>query len=71
MVTEQTFPLPHGYTEQLAHHQNFFNAVRSRGSVVENPVFGLRAAGPAILSNVSYFEKRMVEWDPVNMQIKV
>ncbi|HUQ93951.1 MAG TPA: Gfo/Idh/MocA family oxidoreductase [Bryobacteraceae bacterium] len=69
-LSEETFVMPEGYSEQVAHHQTFFNAVRSRKPVVEDAVFGLRAAGPALLSNVSYFEQRMVEWDPVNMRIK-
>ncbi len=69
-LTEETFLMPRGYTEQMAHHQNFFNAVRSRKPVIEGPVFGLRAAGPALMSNISFFEKRIVEWDPTNMRIK-
>jgi predicted dehydrogenase len=69
-VSEETFALPRGYSEQVAHVQNFLDAVRSRKPVVEDPVFGLRAAGPALMSNVSYFEQRMVEWDPVNMRMK-
>ena len=31
---------------------------------VEDPVFGLRAAGPALLSNTSYFEQKICRWDP-------
>ena len=69
-VVEQQWNLPRGYTEQNAHHQNFFNSVRSRKPVIEDAVFGLRAAGPAILSNVSYFEKKMVHWDPEKMVVK-
>ena len=69
-ITAETFPFPRGYSEQVAHHQNFFNAVRSRKPVVEDPVFGLRAAGPALMSNISCFEQRMVEWDPENMRMK-
>lgn len=69
-LTQETFALPSGYSEQVAHHENFYNAIRTRKPVVEDPVFGLRAAGPALLSNISYFERRMVEWDPVNMRIK-
>jgi hypothetical protein len=38
--------------------------------VVEDAVFGLRAAGPALLSNVSYFERRVVEWDAEGMRVK-
>ncbi len=69
-VVEERFPLPRGYSEQVAHHETFFNAVRTRKPVVEDATFGLRAAGPALLSNISYFEQRMVSWDPVNMRIK-
>ena len=69
-VTEEKFPMPPGYSEQVAHHENFLNAVRNRTPVVEDAVFGLRAAGPALLSNMSYFEQRMVDWDPVAMRVK-
>lgn len=69
-VTEERFSMPRGYSEQEAHHQTFIDAIRSRKPVVEDAVFGLRAAGPALMSNVSYFEQRMVEWDPVNMRMK-
>ena len=67
--SEETFSLPSGYSEQVEHHKNFYRAVRQRTPVVEDPVFGLRAAGPALMSNVSYFERRIVEWDPVKMKM--
>jgi len=35
--------------------------------VVEDGVFGFRAAGPALLSNTSYFEQRVCRWDPESM----
>ncbi len=69
-VTEEKFSMPSGYEEQTAHHEVFIDAVRNRKPVVEDAVFGLRAAGPALLANMSYFEQRMIEWDPVNMRIK-
>ncbi len=68
-LSDETFPLPHGYSEQVAHHQTFQNAIRTRTPVIEDPAFGLRAAGPALMSNVSYFERRMVNWDPVGMKM--
>jgi predicted dehydrogenase len=61
---------PRGYNDHLDHHRVFFEAVRSRKPVVEDAVFGLRAAGPALLSNVSYFEQRVINWDAQNMQVK-
>lgn len=67
---DQQWSFPRGYTEQNAHHANFLDAVRRRRPVVEDAVFGLRAAAPALLSNVSYFEKRMVNWDPEKMVVR-
>lgn len=69
-VSEEKFMMPPGYSEQVAHHETFFDAVRSRKAVVEDAVFGLRAAGPALMANKSYFEGRIVNWDPVNMRVK-
>jgi predicted dehydrogenase len=67
---EDKFLPPRGYNDHLDHHRNFLASVRSRKPVVENSVFGFRAAGPALLSNISYFEKRICEWDPETMTLK-
>ncbi|MEK7404832.1 MAG: hypothetical protein AAB225_06960 [Acidobacteriota bacterium] len=44
--------------------------MKSRQPVVENEIFGYRAAAPALLCNTGYFEKKVVEWDPVRMRRK-
>jgi hypothetical protein len=62
--SEERFLAPRGYNDHEDHHRNFFEAVRSRKPVVEDALFGFRAAGPAVLSNVSYAEKRVVKWNP-------
>jgi len=69
-LQEEKFVPPQGYSDHLDHHRNFIAAVRSRTPVVEDPVFGFRAAGPALLSNVSYFEQRVCNWDPESMTPK-
>jgi predicted dehydrogenase len=46
---------PRGYDDHREHHRVFIEAVRSRKPVIEDAAFGLRAAGPALLSNTSYF----------------
>jgi len=51
------------------HFNNFFTAIRKNGNVVQDPTFGLRAAGAALLANESYFKKHPVNWDPTNMQL--
>jgi hypothetical protein len=65
---EQYLP-PRGYSDDFAHHTNFFNSVRSRKPVIEDATFGLRACGPALLANMSYYENRIKQWDPVNMRV--
>jgi predicted dehydrogenase len=69
-LREEKYLPPRGYSDHLDHHRNFIAAVRSRKPVVEDPVFGFRAAGPALLSNVSYFEQRVCNWDPETMALK-
>jgi predicted dehydrogenase len=64
---EDKYLPPSGYSDHLDHHRNFIAAVRSRKPVVEDTVFGFRAAGPALLSNISYFDQRICEWDPQTM----
>ncbi len=66
---EETYLPPRGYSNDFAHHTNFFASVRSRQPVVEDATFGLRAAGPALLANMSYYENRLKQWDPVNMRV--
>ncbi len=66
---ENYFQAPRHYSDDFAHHTNFFNAVRTRRPVVEDATFGLRAAGPALMANLSYYENRIQHWDPVAMQV--
>ena len=54
LVAEETYETPEDYSDSQAHMQNFCDSVRSRKPVVEDPTFGFRAAGAALLSNVSY-----------------
>jgi predicted dehydrogenase len=65
---EEVFQAPPGYNDTYDHFVNFFNAVRSRTPVVEDATFGLRAAGPAVLTNDSLFESRPIGWDPEAMK---
>jgi predicted dehydrogenase len=52
------------------HLNNFIEGVRQGKSVVEDAIFGYRAAAPALLCNDSYFDGRIMHWDPVKMQLK-
>jgi len=70
LVAEEKFVPPKGYSDHFEHIRNFLQAVRTRTPVIEDPVFGFRAAGPALLSNISYFEQRQCLWDPENMVLK-
>lgn len=63
------FTSPQGYNAHHEHVKNFLDAIRNGTEVVEDATFGLRAAGAALASNKSYFEKKVVLWDPENMKI--
>jgi predicted dehydrogenase len=65
---EEQFQAPGRYSDHADHHRNFIASVRSRKPVVEDAVFGYRAAAPAVASNVGYFESRLVNWDPLQMK---
>jgi len=66
---DEVFRNPPEYSDTDHHLANFIAAVRTRTPVVEDPAFGLRAAGPALLCNQSLAERRPVGWDPVAMRV--
>ncbi|MCW9707776.1 Gfo/Idh/MocA family protein [Fodinibius salsisoli] len=63
------FSTSDGYDSRLAHFVDFFDAIRNGTSVVEGPAFGFRAAAPALLTNISQREQRMISWDPEGMKL--
>ncbi len=64
------YKAPAGYDEHLDHFTNFFDAIRTGKPVVEDAEFGFRAAAPALACNESYFSKKIIHWDPINMKLK-
>jgi predicted dehydrogenase len=65
----EKFVAPVGYSDSYDHFHNFFNAVRSREPVVEDATFGFRAAGAALLSNLSVDRGSVVHWDSETMKV--
>ncbi|MDQ2842747.1 MAG: Gfo/Idh/MocA family oxidoreductase [Acidobacteriota bacterium] len=65
----ETFAAPVGYSDSYDHFANFFDAVRTRRPVVEDATFGFRAAGAALLSNLSVERERVVKWNPETMAL--
>ena len=65
----ETYVAEPGYSDSYDHLKNFFSAVRSRQPVVEDAVFGFRAAGAALLSNLSYDRGEVVHWNPETMKL--
>lgn len=59
---------PSDFNAHLEHHRNFYRSIRESKPSVEDAVFGFRAAGPALLTNVSYFERKLCGWDPAQMK---
>ncbi len=64
------YKTPEGYDSHVEHFANFFSGVREGKEVIENPVTGFRAAAPCLAANASYFQNKIINWDPVNMKLK-
>ena len=67
--SRETFAPPDGYDSRLDHFRNFFAAVRGRKPVVEDGLFGLRAAAPSLLCNLSYEKTQPVSWDAEALKV--
>lgn len=69
-IGETTWEAPRDYKGgHYDHFFNFFQAIRGKGKIIQDPTFGLRAAGAALLANESYFAKSAVNWDPNTMRL--
>jgi predicted dehydrogenase len=64
-----TYATPQGYNASHEHFVNFIDAIRTGKPVVEDAVFGFRAAAPCLACNDSYFKNKVIHWDPENMKI--
>ncbi len=64
-----TYAAPDNYDEHLDHFTNFFESIRNGKPVVEDPVFGFRAAAPCLACNESYFQNKVIHWDAENMKL--
>ena len=63
------FTTPEKYDDRVDHMITFFNGVRSGKPILEDAVFGLRAAGPSLACNLSAEQNKALNWDPQNMKI--
>jgi len=59
---------PRDYDPRVDHFIVLFNAMRGKGEIVEDAVYGLRAAAPALMANICFQENKIVEWDPEAMK---
>jgi hypothetical protein len=67
---ESFYTVEDGYMgAHFDHFMNFFSGVREGTPVAEDAVFGLRAAAPALACNDSYFDQKVVTWDPEKMEV--
>jgi predicted dehydrogenase len=69
VVSPVNYVAPEDYDEHLEHFMNFFEGVRENKPLVEGPEFAFRAAAPCLACNDSYFQKKIINWDPVKMMV--
>jgi len=51
------------------HFYNFFESIRNKKTVIQDPTYGLRAAGAALLANESYYQNKPISWNPDAMKL--
>ncbi len=69
-IGESNYEAPEDYKGgHYDHFDNFFKGVRGEKKIIEDPTFGMRAAGAAILANESYYQGKPVRWDPEAMKL--
>jgi predicted dehydrogenase len=67
---EMIYTVEEGYKgAHFDHHYNWINAIRTKGKVTEDALFGFRAAAPALLCNQSYFDNKIIQWDPEKLKV--
>jgi predicted dehydrogenase len=69
LKTSFTYQTPAGHNMHLAHMTNFIDAMRTGKPIVEDAAFGFRAAAPSLACNDSYFQKKIINWDPIKMEL--
>jgi len=62
--SDMEYRAPKDYNANYDHHASFYKGIREKAPIREDALFGMRAAGPALASNKSYFEKKIINWDP-------
>jgi hypothetical protein len=69
-IGESVYEAPEDYKGgHYDHFDNFFKGVRGEKKIIEDPTFGMRAAGAALLANESYYRGKPVQWDPETMKL--
>ena len=66
---EMRYTVPEGYSDHHDHWAFFADSIRNGTKLVEDSTFGLRAAGPALATNNSYHERKIINWDAEKMRI--
>ena len=68
--SESVYKAEEGYWgAHVDHFHNFFAGIREGRPVVEDAVFGFRAAAPALICNDCLADETIVRWDPNNMRL--
>ena len=69
-IGETNWEAPSDYKgSHYDHFYNFFQGIRGEKEIIEDPTFGLRAAGAALLANESYYKGHPVRWNPDAMKL--
>jgi len=63
------YETPMGYDARFDHFINFFTGVRKEKPIYQDGIVGFRAAGPSLLCNLAFVDKKAYQWDPKAMKV--
>jgi hypothetical protein len=62
-TASQRYVAPRGHSASIEHFRDFFTAMRTRGTTIEDATFGHNTALACHMANHSYFNKTIATWD--------
>lgn len=69
VLDDITYVAPDDFDSHVAHFSNFFESVRTGKPVMQDAEFGFRAAAPCLACNESYYQEKVINWDPEKMKL--
>jgi predicted dehydrogenase len=66
---ELVFTTAAGVSSRILHFSSLFDSMRTGKKLFHDATYGFRACAPALASNLSYYQDKIINWDPDEMKL--